>query len=140
MGLGIQLTYDAVDPAQLAEFRTVALGYVFQPPPAGFETWQDLGRAIGLSEERLGDYAAIVDPDGIGPRIYFQRVPEPKTSKNRLHIDVDPRPGADDRWPAVLAHAERLVAAGATLLHEKHDETGNCVVMQDPEGNEFCVH
>jgi len=136
----IQVTFDAHEPRMLADFWALALGYVAQPPPEGFDSWEDLGRAIGLAEEEFGDYAALIDPDGAGPRIYFQRVPEGKTAKNRVHLDVSP-PGAEPGdWDAVIAHVRRLTAAGATVLAERHEKVGSCVVMQDPEGNEFCVH
>ncbi|HEX8864859.1 MAG TPA: VOC family protein, partial [Lentzea sp.] len=75
------------------------------------------------------DYAALIDPDGKGPRFLFQRVPEGKTAKNRMHLDV--RAGLDS--------VDRLVSLGATRVREHNDQTGHWVVMQDPEGNEFCV-
>src|SRR6266516_3200455 len=84
----IQVVIDAAEPAKLADFWAVALDYMLEPPPYGFETWEDFGRSIGLPEERFGDQAAIVDPADEGPRVYFQRVPERKTAKNRVHLDV----------------------------------------------------
>jgi hypothetical protein len=89
---------------------------------------------------------AIVDPDGVGPRIWFQPVPEGKVVKNRLHLDLDVGGGRGAplaaRRDRVDAEADRLVAAGATrfrvLSEEGVDHYG--VVMQDPEGNEFCLH
>jgi hypothetical protein len=117
---------DAADPRRLAEFWAAALGYVPEPgfdDPAG---------------------ASIVDPDGVGPAIGFLRVPEAKTAKNRLHIDV--RVAGEPPWDmaarAILirARAADLVAAGATQLYEEFygDDLGH-VTMLDPEGNEFCV-
>lgn len=140
MGHRIQITFDAHDPRSLAEFWALALGYVPQPPPEGFDTWEDLGRAIGLAEDEFDNYAAVVDPDGAGPRIYFQKVPEGKTAKNRMHVDVSPAGAPPGDWEAVLAHVHRLTEVGATVLAERHDKVGSCMVMQDPEGNEFCVH
>ena len=140
MGLRLQVTFDAENPTRLAEFWALAIGYVAPPLPKGFASWQEFGRAIGLAEERLGDFAALVDPDGVGPRLWFQKVPEGKVAKNRVHLDIDPKAGPADGWPAVQAHAVKLEAAGARRLYEKHDETGECIVLQDPEGNEFCVH
>ncbi|WP_020578339.1 VOC family protein [Actinopolymorpha alba] len=140
MGMQVQVTFDAADPTRLAEFWALALDYVPQPPPEGFATWDNLKRAIGLPEERFDEFAFIVDPHGRGPRLLFQKVPEGKTAKNRVHLDVDPKRGGADGWSTVMHHVERLVSAGATVLNEKDDQTGRCVVLQDPEGNEFCVH
>jgi hypothetical protein len=140
MGHRIQITFDAHEPRRLADFWALALGYVPQPPPEGFDTWEDLGRAIGLSEDEFDNYAAVVDPDGAGPRIYFQKVPEGKTAKNRMHLDVSPVEAPPGDWDAVMKHVRRLTEAGATIVAERHDRVGSCMVMQDPEGNEFCVH
>ncbi|MEV0216649.1 VOC family protein [Micromonospora sp. NPDC050695] len=75
---------------------------------------------------------------GVGPRLSILNVPEPKTAKNRLHIDirVPVHGGPDERWERIMAEALRLVEAGGTILEEvdRHH-----VVMADPEGNEFCV-
>jgi hypothetical protein len=127
----IQVVFDAADPAALAEFWALALGYVPEPPPEGFTSWADFGRSIGLPEERFGDQTAIRDPAGAGPRLYFQRVPEGKTAKNRVHLDV--------RTEDVEAHVRRLVAAGASIAWRVDELTGKAVVLRDPEGNEFCV-
>ncbi|PRY42285.1 VOC family protein [Umezawaea tangerina] len=133
MAFGIQVTFDAHDPTKLAEFWALAAGYVFQPPPPGFATWEDFGRSIDLPEERWNDQSALIDPEGRGPRIYLQRVPEGKTAKNRVHLDIDPGPDK-------AAHVARLVEAGAVVVGEVDEPTGRCTVLQDPEGNEFCVH
>jgi Glyoxalase-like domain len=133
MGLKIQVAFDAHDPAKLADFWALALGYVPQPPPEGFGSWEEFARAIGLPEERWNDQTALVDPDGEGPRIYLQRVPEGKTAKNRVHLDVDPGPDK-------AAHVAKLVEAGAEVVAEVDEPTGKCTVLRDPEGNEFCVH
>jgi hypothetical protein len=80
------------------------------------------------------DVAACSDPTGTEPRLFFQRVPEPKTSKNRVHLDVHVDPDGK------AAEVERLVGLGARLV-EAHDDRGPMTyVMRDPEGNEFCVH
>ena len=75
----IQVVIDAAEPAKLADFWAFALDYVLEPPPHGFETWEDFGRSIGMPEEEFGDQAAMIDPADEGPRVYFQRVPERKT-------------------------------------------------------------
>lgn len=136
----IQVVFDAAEPVKLAEFWQLALGYVPEPPPAGFAMWADFGRSIGMPEERFGDQAAIVDPGGAGPRIYIQRVPEGKTAKNRLHLDVrvaGPDVRGEERLRLVEEHVARLTEAGASVASREDDVRGNSVVMRDPE--EFCV-
>ncbi|HEX6345629.1 VOC family protein [Umezawaea sp.] len=117
---------DAADPHRLAAFWAFALGYVDEP---GYDA---------------PDGASIVDPDGVGPAIGFLRVPEPKSAKNRVHVDV--RVAGEPPWD--LAQRERLirakvvelVGAGATVVGEElYDGRLGHVVMNDPEGNEFCV-
>ncbi|WP_329789863.1 VOC family protein [Lentzea sp. DG1S-22] len=129
MAIGIQVTMDAADPGKLAAFWAEALGYVVQPPPPGFDSWEDFALKNDIPFETINDYSAIVDPEGAGPRFFFQRVPEGKTAKNRLHLDVN----------AGLEAVDRLVALGATKVQEFEDNKGHWVVMLDPEGNEFCV-
>src|ERR1035437_10460608 len=84
-----QLVIDCADPEPLAQFWAAALGYVAGPPPAGFASWDEYWRDVGVPEDELGPGTdSIVDPDGRSPRIWFQVVPERKAVKNRLHIDV----------------------------------------------------
>jgi|SRR5215469_16385818 len=138
----IQVVFDATDPVKLAKFWAFALGYVPEPPPEGFASWEDFGRSIGMSEERFGDQAAVIDPDGIGPRVYFQRVPEGKTAKNRVHLDVrvgDLEVGGEERARRIEERVEQLTQMGATIAWHENDARGHAVVMRDPEGNEFCV-
>lgn len=139
----IQVTVDAADPQRLAEFWALALGYVIQPPPPGFDTWAELAAELGIPDDELDAYAAVVDPDGPGPRLFFQRVPEPKTAKNRLHLDVNVAAGLDEpaeRWRRIVDHAERLVAAGASeVARFPDDPKGAWIVLADPEGNELCI-
>jgi hypothetical protein len=132
MSIPVQITVDARDPRRLAAFWAVALGYVLQSPRPGYL----VGSGDGAREEQ---YTAIVDPAGIGPRLLFQRVPEPKTVKNRVHLDVNAGHGAIDRRAAVRAHVSQLVASGATVLREMQEESGWWIVLSDPEGNEFCL-
>jgi len=84
----IQIVFDAADPESLAAFWKMALGYDYESPPPDYASWEDFARERGLPEEEWGDQASLVDPQGEGPRIYFQRVPEGKTAKNRVHLDV----------------------------------------------------
>ncbi len=143
MATGFQVTFDCAGPGKLAEFWVAALGYQLEPPPEGFGSWEDWARQEGIPEERWDDLAAAVDPAGIGPRLLFQRVPEPKTVKNRVHLDVNVGGGRGtpdaERRARVTAAEERLTALGATRLREVEEATGHWIVMQDPEGNEFCL-
>jgi hypothetical protein len=140
-----QVTFDAAEPAKLAEFWAAALGYILQPPPPGFGTWEDFARAAGIPEESWGDLAAIVDPDEEGPRVLFQRVPEGKTAKNRVHLDVNVGGGRDipheERKANIHEAARRLIGAGATEveIHDEPERGDYWIVMLDPEANEFCV-
>jgi Glyoxalase-like domain len=139
------VTFDAADPARLAEFWALALGYVERPVPDGFASWAQWLTHHGVPEEEWGDGAYLSDPSGNLPGISFLKVPEPKVAKNRMHIDVQAGGGRDavpweERWPRVLAAVEGLTAAGATVLAEVGLEgRPDHVVMADPEGNEFCV-
>lgn len=143
MATSIQVTFDCADPARLADFWATALGYIKPDPPEGFTTWEDWLRAHGFPEDQWNHASAVEDPDGVRPRIYFQRVPEPKTVKNRVHLDVNaggPRgTPLEERRRRVYEEVRRLSAAGATKLSEVEEHGGFCVVMQDPEGNEFCL-
>ena len=128
----ISLTLDTVHASELAEFWKFALGYVDEPPPAPFKTRQEWVASFDLPEDDDGDGAWLIDPDGVGPRLSLLDVPEPKTAKNRLHMDI--RVGGE--WSDVTAEAERLTGAGATVLRV---DQGHHIVMADPEGNEFCL-
>lgn len=144
MAIKVQVTFDAADPPALAAFWGELLGYVEQDPPGGFDSWEAWAVANDLPRERWDDYAARVDPDGAGPRLYFQRVPEPKTAKNRVHLDLAVSGGrgtpVEERRRQVAAAVERAVAAGATKVREVDEGDEFWVVLQDPEGNEFCLH
>ncbi|HUG46792.1 MAG TPA: VOC family protein [Candidatus Limnocylindria bacterium] len=144
MATAVQLVLDAHDPAALARFWAAALGYQIQDPPAGFESWEDFLEAQGIPRERWNDASALVDPEGKGPRIYVQRVPEPKTAKNRLHMDLNvgggPRVELDERRRRVDEEVARLKGLGATDERGAIErDTEYWVRMNDPEGNEFCV-
>ena len=138
------ITFDCADPAALARFWCLALGYVEGAPPAGFATWPEYLASVGVPEQEWDDGAFIEDPAGLRPAISFLKVPEPKAAKNRVHLDVQAGGGRgepqDVRWTRVVAAVRRLTEAGATVIRE--DWQGGIpdhVVMTDPEGNEFCV-
>ncbi|GAA1522257.1 VOC family protein [Streptomyces albidochromogenes] len=143
MAKEFQVTYDCADPGAQAEFWAHALGYRVQPPPEGFSDWATALTACGVPPEHHNDRSAITDPDGKGPRVYFQKVPEGKTVKNRLHLDVRAAPGltGDVRMAALEEEATRLEALGAKRLTrlEPNGVDEGIIVMTDPEGNEFCL-
>jgi Glyoxalase-like domain len=136
-----QVTFDCADPESVARFWCEVLGYVVPSPPPGFASWEEFDRS--LPPERQGTAFACVDPTGVGPRLFFQRVPEGKVVKNRLHLDVRVGTGlvGDERVAVLEAECTRLVALGATrvrlLVADGFNES--CLVMQDVEGNEFCL-
>lgn len=117
----IQVTFDCAEPERVARFWCETLGYVV---PEGFAS-------------------ACVDPTGVGPRLYFQQVPEGKVVKNRVHLDVRVGSGLEgaERLAALEAERDRLVQYGATFVRllPAGDGEESCIVMQDVEGNEFCL-
>ncbi|MFJ7905584.1 VOC family protein [Kitasatospora sp. NPDC096204] len=123
-----QVTFDCADPVRLARFWAEVLGYVAPTPEE--------------SEEPV-DWFACTDPSGVGPRLLFQRVPEGKVVKNRVHLDVRVGTGlvGEERLAVLEAECARLVALGAVrgtlLLADGVNES--CQNMQDVEGNEFCL-
>jgi hypothetical protein len=137
----VQVTFDCAEPERVARFWCEVLGYVVPPPPGGFASWEDVDRA--LPPERQGAAFACVDPTGVGPRLFFQRVPEGKVVKNRVHLDVRVGTGlvGDERVAALEAECARLIPLGATrvrlLRADEYNES--CLLMQDIEGNEFCL-
>ena len=128
----VQVTFDCADPRAVAEFWKAVLGYVDPAIPPGFDSWDAFDTSLPV--ESRGSTWACQDPDGVGPRLFFQRVPEAKTVKNRLHLDL--RVGPDR---TVEDEVARLVAAGATELHQGRQGPHTWTTMADPEGNEFCL-
>jgi hypothetical protein len=147
MAVRFQLVIDCADPDLLARFWAAALGYELEPPPTGFASWDDYWREVGVPEAELGIGAdRIIDPDGGGPRIWFQVVPERKTVKNRLHLDIHVSGGRavpiETRRQRVDAEAQRLADLGATMVGVLSEEGIDhyAVAMNDPEGNEFDIN
>ncbi|MET9429280.1 VOC family protein [Streptomyces sp. NPDC003036] len=133
-----QVTFDCAEPERVARFWCEVLGYE-APPPKGFATWDEFHGS--QAPEDRGAWFACVDPSGVGPRLFFQRVPEGKVVKNRVHLDVRVGTGlvGEERLAALEAECARLIPLGALrveLLYDGHDV---CIVMQDVEGNEFCL-
>lgn len=152
MSRTIQVTFDAHDPAAQSRFWADVLGYVIPGPPGvelpegadPLDAWGDFLTKMGVPESQHNSRSAIEDPDGDGPRVFFQQVPEDKVAKNRVHLDVRAAPGhdGDARMAALEAECERLIALGASRL-QRHEprpplEAGH-IVLADPEGNEFCL-
>jgi Glyoxalase-like domain len=144
MTRAFQVTMDCTDPAAVGEFWAQVLGYVVDPPPEGFSSWAEALEAFGVPEDRWSSAYAIVDPSGAGARMFFQRVPEGKQVKNRVHLDVrisDRGRPVEENDAAILAEAKRLERMGARQQGWVEDEVfrSRWLVMHDVEGNEFCL-
>jgi hypothetical protein len=143
-GLTLAMTFDCADAAGQARFWALALGYVPAPVPTGWESWEQWLVDHDVPESEWADGASICDPAGVLPSISFLKVPEPKTAKNRLHLDLKVSGGRHIdqqlRRERMTAKVAELTAAGATVVHEDwFKDHLDHVVLQDPEGNEFCV-
>lgn len=152
MSTTFQVTFDAHDPVALSYFWAEALGYVHPAPPGReipegadpFTVWAEFLAEAGVPESQWRSSAALEDPDGNGPRIFFQQVPEGKMAKNRLHLDLRASPGlqAEQRMAVLETECTRLVALGASRVQRFEPEPPTSlgfIVLQDPEGNEFCL-
>ena len=139
----IQVTFDCADPDRLARFWADLLGYQLDPPPEGYHSWEAWLIEQGIPESEWNSASAVSDPDERGPRIFFQRVPEPKELKNRVHLDVNvggPRGTPDkERRAAVDAAVERAIGLGAKKVRFVEERGESHYVMNDIEGNEFCL-
>jgi hypothetical protein len=139
MATRVQVVFDAADPHALARFWAQALHYsvedhsgvVAQLLAAGRLPEAEVTQVDGRPAFR--DVATCVDPDGVGPRLFFQRVPEPKTVKNRVHLDLHVGPDA------APGEVERLTALGAGVAWVTSDRGPVTTTLRDPEGNELCV-
>ncbi|MFF8969831.1 VOC family protein [Streptomyces sp. NPDC014995] len=144
-----KLVVDSADPHAQADFWAAALHYEVEDNSALIERLLEVGALPGEAtveyhgRPAFRDLIAVRHPEdpfdagsgtGLGRRLLFQRVPEAKTAKNRLHLDLHPGDGRRE------GEVERLTALGASVLREVKEPSGSWVVMADPEGNEFCVH
>ncbi|MFF9112833.1 MULTISPECIES: VOC family protein [unclassified Streptomyces] len=144
-----KIVIDAADPHTQADFWAAALHYEVEDNAALIEQLLAAGALPGAAtvefhgRPAFRDLVAVRHPQdpydphsgtGLGRRLLFQRVPEPKSGKNRLHLDLHPGEGRR------AAEVERLKGLGASVLREVKEPSGQWVVMADPEGNEFCVH
>jgi hypothetical protein len=152
MSRTVQVTFDAHDPRALSTFWRDALGYVHPGPPGvalpdgadPLAAWDAFLERMGVPEAGRNTRSAVEDPDGQGPRLFFQQVPEDRVAKNRVHLDVRAAPGlqGEERMAALDAECERLTALGAARVHRVEPEPplgAGHIVMLDPEGNEFCL-
>lgn len=145
MAHSVQVVFACDDPARLAEFWAGALGYILQPPPAGFDTWDAFADEVGIPPEKRNDISAVVDPDGTGPRLLFERWDGGEPNQ-RVHIDVNAVGGGgvalteDERRERLEAERVRLEELGATFHRAATGMAGEIwIEMHDPEGNWFCV-
>ena len=144
MSKEVQITFDCGDPDGLCRFWVDVLDYQLQPPPPGFDSWEVFLDSVGVPADQRNSRSAAVPKQGEGPRLFFQRVPEGKSAKNRVHLDVRAAPGVarEDRMAALQVEADRLVALGAAQLRRVEPDGGmetGFITMADPEGNEFCL-
>ncbi|MEP6851553.1 MAG: VOC family protein [bacterium] len=139
----MQIVFDAADPATLAQFWAEVLHYRREDAPPGFDTWPEFLAARGVPESEWNSADAIVDPQGAQPRVFFQRVPEPKAAKNRVHVDLltggGSRVPVEEQRTKVATEVKRLVGLGATHVEDREALGVVWAVMRDPEGNEFCA-
>lgn len=152
MSRQVQITFDAHDPRALSRFWAEVLHYAIPGPPGveladgadPLEAWDGFLERIGVPVDQRTSRSAVEDPDGVGPRVFFQQVPEDKAGKNRVHLDVRAAPGlaGEERMAALESECSRLVGLGATRVarHEPAPPlSAGHIVMRDPEGNEFCL-
>jgi hypothetical protein len=152
MSREFQVTFDVHDPEAVSIFWRDALGYVHPGPPGvdvpegtdPLDAWAEFLERMNVPKEHRNTRSALQDPEGRGPRLFFQQVPEDKVVKNRLHLDLRAAPGleGDERMAALEAECERLVALGAERIRREEPAPPlslGFIVMADPEGNEFCL-
>jgi hypothetical protein len=136
----MQIDIDCTYPEQLADFWAEVLDYRVADPPGGHESWEAFSQAEARDDGER--WCRLIDPSGQGTTILFHRVPEAKTVKNRVHLDVWVAPlgrSPDENWPLVDAEVLRLIGLGASEVRRVTENEQCFVVMTDPEGNEFCV-
>jgi catechol 2,3-dioxygenase-like lactoylglutathione lyase family enzyme len=144
MAHSLQIVIACDDPARLTRFWSAVLGYVEQPPPPGFETWDQFADEVGIPQNKRNDMSAAVDPDGMGPRLLFERF-DGGVPNQRVHIDVNAMAGRDDmsaeeRRAHLAEERTRIEGLGGTFKREATGMAGEIwIEMFDPEGNWFCV-
>jgi hypothetical protein len=135
-----QVTFDCADPHAQAAFWAQVFGSTVEDHSALVDQLVADGRMpvedriVVSDRSAFRDVAACSDPRGVEPRLFFQRVPEGKIVKNRVHLDI--HVDADRKE----AEVQRLARLGAQLIETHSDRGPLTYVMRDPEGNEFCLH
>jgi hypothetical protein len=139
----LHIVFDCADPDRVARFWMEALGGYDFPVgvPEGFASWEEWADAQGIPEEQRPTGRTLVDKERDRPDIFFLKVPEAKAGKNRLHLDIKVAPGleADARREQIDKEAARLTALGATVAITMDEPDAYHLILQDPEGNEFCL-
>lgn len=138
------ITFDCADVETMRGFWRLALGYVDPTPPEGWTSWEDWLRDQQVPEDEWGEGGGLDDPEGNLPDISFLKVPEGKTAKNRVHIDLQVSGGRHVDQPIRVAQIEAMAATlaqagGRVLARSYHADRLDHLVMADPEGNEFCI-
>lgn len=139
-GVRTQVTFDAAETHSQVAFWAEVMGHQVEDHSALVDKLVDDGlmpatdRISMDGRSAFRELAACSDPAGVEPRLYFQKVPEGKTAKNRVHLDIHVEP---DRKEAEVA---RMVALGAEVIGVHRDRGPTTYVLRDPEGNEFCLH
>ena len=145
MAHDFQVTVDSADPHELADWWAETLGWTVEPTDAEFIR-EMIAKGYATEDQTRTYKGALVWKDGAGirhpdspadgppKRMLFQLVPEAKTVKNRVHVDV--WVGAANVEEAL----EKLTARGAKFLHRGRQGPHSWVTLQDPEGNEFCIN
>ncbi len=140
----MQIVIACKDPARLTEFWAGVLGYIEQPPPPGFENWAQFANEVGIPPENRNDMSAVVDPDGSGPRILFERY-DGGPPNQRVHFDVNVMGGRaemseDERRARLNEERTHIEDLGGSFKREAVGMAGEVwIEMFDPEGNWFCV-
>ncbi|HEX2909243.1 MAG TPA: VOC family protein [Chloroflexia bacterium] len=143
MSTSYQVTFDCLDPDKMATFWAIALGYKKPGPPEGYRDWPEYLAEEGISEKLCNSATGIIDPEGIRPTIYFQKVHALEHIKNHLHLDLHVSGGQqimpEIRKQQIENAATRLEAIGASKVRDMEAGEEFWIVMNDPEGNEFCL-
>ena len=139
----LHIVFDCADPDRVSRFWMEALGGYDFPfgVPEGFASWDEWADAQGIPEDQRPTGRTLVDKDRDRPDIFFLKVPEAKAGKNRLHLDIKVAPGLDGdaRRKKIDEEAERLTTLGAKVAITMDEPDGYHLILQDPEGNEFCL-
>ena len=136
----LQVVLQTAHPRQLADFWRAVLGYVPEPPPDGFDTWEDFAQHAGIDLDSA-DIDAAIDPDGRGPRPLFERLDE-ITTGNAVHLDINLTRRGDDLDTArrtIDAKAAELLQVGATRHRVVEQDHPYWIELLDPDGNWFCI-